>query len=77
MPLRALIAKRREARDSPILDERTGEHVRYVFYRRSVQISPDYLFQESLKVVCTVVGLVDQKGKPTISAHRFRHSVGT
>lgn len=77
MPLRALIAQRRQARDLPVPDERTGEHVRYVFYRRSTQISADYLFQESLRVVCAAAGLVDQKGKPTISAHRFRHSVGS
>ena len=75
--LRALIARRSRGRDLPIPDERTGEYVRYVFYRRSVRISPDYLFQESLKVVCAAAGLLDRKGKPTITAHRFRHSVGT
>lgn len=76
-PLRALIANRLQARDRPILDERTGDYVRFTFYRRSGRISPDYLLQESLKVVCTLAGLVDPNGKPTITAHRFRHTVGT
>ncbi len=75
--LRGLIAKRLQARDRPILDERTGEFVRFVFYRRSGRISPDYLLQESLKAICTLVGLVSPNGKPTITAHRFRHTVGT
>ncbi|MDE2239819.1 MAG: tyrosine-type recombinase/integrase [Rhodospirillales bacterium] len=75
--LRALIAKRLQARDRPILDERTGEPVRFVFYRRSGRISPDYLFQHSLKTVCMLAGLVNPDGKPIITAHRFRHTVGT
>jgi integrase len=77
VPLRALIGKRLQARDRPILDERTGEHVRFVFYRRSGRISPDYLLQDSLKTVCTLAGLVNPNGKPTVTAHRFRHTVGT
>jgi integrase len=76
-PLRALIAKRLQAKDRPILDERTGELVRFIFYRRSGRISPDYLLQEALKVICTLAGLVNSNGKPTITAHRFRHTVGT
>jgi len=72
-----LIGKRLQARDRPILDERTGEHVRFVFYRRSGRISPDYLLQDSLKTVCTLAGLVNPNGKPTVTAHRFRHTVGT
>ena len=77
IPLRDLIEKRRAANDRPIPDDRTGELVRYVFYRRGGRISPDYLLQYSLKEVCAKVGLLDEKGKPTISAHRFRHTVGT
>ena len=72
-----LIAQRLQARDRPILDERTGDYVRFVFYRRSGRISPDYLLQDALKIVCTLAGLVDSNGKPTITAHRFRHTVGT
>ena len=75
--LRALIAQRLQARDRPILDERTGDYVRFVFYRRGGRISPDYLLQDALKIVCTLAGLVDSNGKPTITAHRFRHTVGT
>jgi integrase len=72
-----VISMRRKARDRPIIDERTGESVRFLFYRRSSPISPDYLFQDSLRWTCKRAGLVDSLGKPTISAHRFRHTVGT
>jgi hypothetical protein len=40
-------------------------------------ISADYLFQHPLKVLCKTLGLVDGSGRPTITAHRFRHTVGT
>jgi hypothetical protein len=75
--LHAVISMRRKARDRPIVDERTGQRVRFLFYRRSSRISPDYLFQQSLKIACERTGLVDARGKPTITAHRFRHTVGT
>jgi integrase len=75
--LHAIISMRRKARDRPIVDERTGQRVRFLFYRRSSRISPDYLFQESLKIACERAGLVDARGKPRITAHRFRHTVGT
>lgn len=77
IPLRDLISKRLQARDRPILDERTGERVRFLFYRRSGRISPDYLFQHSLQTICPLAGLVDTHGKPLVTAHRFRHTVGT
>jgi Phage integrase family len=31
----------------------------------------------ALRDVCTAAGFLDQRGVPTVSAHRFRHSVGT
>ncbi len=83
--MRKLTLQRRLGHASPestrihtrIPDERTKVHVRHILYHRSVGISTDYLFQESLKVTCAAAGLGDQTGKPTISAHRFRQSVGT
>ena len=75
--LSQVIASRLEANDRPIRDDRTGEIVRYVFYRRGGRISPDYLMQAPLNQLCTLAGLVDHNGKPTVSTHRFRHTVGT
>jgi hypothetical protein len=75
--LSQVIASRLEANDRPIRDDRTGEIVRYVFYRRGGRISPDYLMQAPLNQLCTLAGLIDHDGKPTVSTHRFRHTVGT
>ena len=75
--LSQVIKSRLEANDRPIRDDRTGESVRYVFYRRGGRISPDYLMQAPLNQLCTLAGLVDHDGKPTVSTHRFRHTVGT
>lgn len=36
-----------------------------------------YLFNSALEKACQAAGLMDEKGKPTITAHRFRHTVGT
>jgi Phage integrase family len=75
--LLAVIEMRKKNGDRPVVDERTGERVRFLFYRRGVRISADYLFQYGLNAACKRAGLVDGKGRATISAHRFRHTVGT
>src|SRR5437879_9871993 len=36
-----------------------------------------YLFEEPLAMACRQAGLVDGQGRPTVTAHRFRHTVGT
>lgn len=40
-------------------------------------LSNAFLFDLSLKAACTAAGLVDSAGRPTITAHRFRHTIGT
>jgi len=40
-------------------------------------LSNAYLFDDALLTACRTAGLLDQEGKPTITAHRFRHTVGT
>ena len=35
------------------------------------------LFQAPLARGCTEASLIDAAGRPTVSSHRFRHSVGT
>ncbi len=40
-------------------------------------LSNAYLFDDALLTACRAAGLLDQEGKPTITAHRFRHTVGT
>ena len=60
-----------------LLDAQTGEVTRYLFLRRGALLSASYLFTTPLQNLCRVAGLVTSDGKPTISSHRFRHTVGT
>lgn len=75
--LAVVISLRSGGPERPVADRRTGEAVHLVFFRRGKPISADYLFQYPLKALCKALGLVDGSGRPTITAHRFRHTVGT
>jgi hypothetical protein len=48
-----------------------------VFSTRGQLRSLTFLFNESLATACARAGLLDHHGKATITAHRFRHTVGT
>jgi len=58
-------------------DDYSGRETLRLFVFRGRYLSATYLFEESLQVACTRAGLVDDKGHGTITAHRFRHTVGT
>ncbi len=58
-------------------DELTGVMTRYLFVRHGKPLSVDYLFKASLRKACKAAGLMTGSGKPLVSAHRFRHTVGT
>lgn len=75
--LRAVLAIRADGADRRLPDERTGELVRFVFVWRGKLMSERHLFGAPLKRVCEATGLVDATGKPTITMHRFRHTLGT
>jgi integrase len=75
--LRGVAALRAVAAERPLLDERTGEPVRYLFVRHGKLLSLTYLFETPLQRACGVAGLVDARGRGMVSAHRFRHTVGT
>ncbi|MGE8944045.1 tyrosine-type recombinase/integrase [Leptospira interrogans] len=75
--LRAIIALRKAAIDQPLLDNRTGDNVRFLFFRRGRPMSAFYLFDYALRDACAAAGLVDAAGRATVTAHRFRHTVGT
>lgn len=75
--LRAVAALRAGAAERPLTDERTGEPVHYLFVRYGKLLSQFYLFETPLQRVCKAAGLVDSEGRGTVSAHRFRHTVGT
>jgi len=58
-------------------DPQTGAIIRYLFMHGGKRYSVNYLFDRSLQLACAAAGLIDGEGRPTISAHRLRHTVGT
>lgn len=72
-----LIELRKAGGERALSDELTGTPTRYVFMGHGRLLSCAYLFQKALAVACREAGLVDEAGRPTISPHRFRHTVGT
>ena len=75
--LRTVLAIRADGADRRLPDERTGDLVRFVFVWRGKLMSDRHLFGTPLKRLCETTGLVDAEGKPTITMHRFRHTMGT
>lgn len=75
--LQTVIESARTHRAHPRHDASTGRLADYVFVRRGKLVSADFLFDQPLAAACTRVGLVDHNGVATVSAHRFRHTVGT
>jgi integrase len=80
--LQKVIDLRRHAPERPFTDERTGEEIRYLFMSHGKLLSTFYLFETSIQDACKAVGLVrpggrNGTGRGTVSAHRFRHTVGT
>ena len=82
--LQTLIDLRKDGPERPFTDPRTGEQVRYLFMDHGKLLSLYYLFNTPIQQACIEVGLVVPGGKKngpgvrgTISAHRFRHTVGT
>jgi site-specific recombinase XerD len=58
-------------------DRQTGVETRYLFMHFGKPISIHYLFESPLRKVCTTAGLLTPDNKATVTAHRFRHTVGT
>ncbi|SEH01311.1 Site-specific recombinase XerD [Nonomuraea solani] len=82
--LQTLIELRQNGPERPFTDPRTGEQVHYLFMNHGKLLSLYYLFNTPIQQACIQVGLVDpgrKKNGPgvrgTISARRFRHTVGT
>jgi integrase len=80
--LQALIDLRKKGTERPFTDKRTGAQIRYLFVDHGKLLSSHYLFETSINQACHAAGLVrpggrSGKGHGTVSAHRFRHTVGT
>lgn len=74
--IRAVQALRR-ADERGLRDEYTGEETRRLFMHHGQLYSAAYLFEDALAEACRLAGLVTADGRPTVTAHRFRHTVGT
>ena len=72
--IRVLQANRTER---GLRDEVTGVPRQALFMRYGKLISDGYLFDAALHHACTAAGLVTVYGHPAVTAHRFRHTVGT
>lgn len=79
-PEAAAVIRELQTLDQPgrgFADERTGVEVRRLFSLKGRCISARTLFEASLETACQAAGLIDDRGKAKITAHRFRHTVGT
>ncbi|WP_327321189.1 tyrosine-type recombinase/integrase [Streptomyces sp. NBC_01210] len=75
--LRELIDSAKAANAAARHDAWAQQPVRYVFMRRGKPMGRHFLFEDALEIACRKAGLVDGDGNPTVTAHRFRHTVGT
>jgi integrase len=71
-----LLQKQRKG-ERGLRDPKTGVETRYLFMHHGKLYSYSYLFEEPLLKACTAAGLITADGKATVTAHRFRHTVGT
>lgn len=60
-----------------LCDDCSGRESARLFVRRGRRLSAFYLFEAALQTACERAGLVDHACRATITAHRFRHTVGT
>ncbi|MFF3062183.1 tyrosine-type recombinase/integrase, partial [Streptomyces sp. NPDC057909] len=75
--LRELIDAAKAANAAARHDAWAQRSVRYVFMRRGKPMGRHFLYADALEIACRKAGLVDGDGNPTVTAHRFRHTVGT
>jgi integrase len=75
--LREVIALRAGGPERAFTDELTGAPTRYLFMQHGKLLSTYYLFETPIQQACKLAGLVDGQGRGTVTAHRFRHTVGT
>jgi integrase len=75
--LQVVIDLRKRGAERAFVDTVTGVPTRYLFMQHGKLLSSFYLFETPIQQTCLLAGLVDSRGRGTISAHRFRHTVGT
>jgi integrase len=64
-------------RDGGTIDRVTKQRVRYLFMSRGRHLSKAFLFDLPLQRACEQAGLLTVEGGKLVTAHRFRHTLGT
>jgi integrase len=75
--IQAVVDLRRNGIERTFVDDLTGLPVRYLFMGRGKLLSTHYLIEVPLRRACAAAGLMDADGRATVTAHRFRHTLGT
>ncbi len=75
--LQPLIDIAREQHGCSRWDASAGREVQHIFVVRGKLLSKALLFDLALAEACTAAGLVDSAGRSSITAHRFRRTIGT
>jgi site-specific recombinase XerD len=75
--VREVQAMRHRQGDRPLPGSHLQRAARRLFARKGRVLSVNYLSDDALRAACEASGLLDHAAKPTVSAHRFRHTVGT
>lgn len=75
--IRHVQALRRPQGDRALPGHHTERAARRLFAPKGRVLSTAALFETALEEACTAAGLVSPDGRPTVSVHRFRHTVGT
>lgn len=75
--IQAVVALRASGSERALVDDLSGTPVRYLFVGHGKLLSTFYLFHAPLRRACAIAGLVDGDGRGTVTAHRFRHTLGT
>jgi len=75
--IQAVAAMRAGGSERAFVDDLTGAPVRYLFVGHGKPLSTHYLIDVPLRWACKAAGLVDASGHAAITAHRFRHTLGT
>jgi IS605 OrfB family transposase len=75
--IRSLQAYRANEPTRGFRDDLTGVSSRRLFVHHGKMFSAEYLFVSPLQQACAKAGLVTPDGKATVTAQRFRHTVGT
>lgn len=75
--IRTVQALRSSDEDRPMYDRVAKQRVRHLFLKGGRLLSAAFLFDDPLEQICLTTGLLTIDGQKLVTAHRFRHTLGT